>query len=255
MTSAVPQAEHVHVLLDPASVVAAYGRHRRRFAESVAALDGESLAAASRCDRWSVADVLRHGIDVDGWMHCIWAGRPLPFDNFDPLRTPDEFVMAGRAVSDAEVRDRYVTSAEEMAVEVETSGPDRWGVRAFSPLGPVPWWLSAMHVFYDSWVHERDALLPLQADVPAESDEVVPALTYTLAVIGVLSREPNDIVVAGVRLSSGAGPTVAEPQAGADPDAGLVDALSGRGPLDAALGDVDAESAHRLGVLSRYFTS
>ena len=256
MASAVPQSEYVKVILDPAPVMTAYARHRRRFASTVAGLDERALATPSRCERWTVADVLRHGIDVDGWMGCIWNDRPLPFGAFDPVRTPDEFVTAGRSTPDLAVRDRYVSSAETMAADVEASGPERWGLDARSPLGLVPWWLSALHVFYDSWVHERDALLPLDVTVAVEPDEVVPVLSYNLAVVGVFVPEPIDVVVAGVRLTTGGGaPTVTHPQADARPDADLVDALSGRGELETALVGVDPGTVHHLGALSRLFNS
>lgn len=256
MDSGVPQAEHVQLIVDPVKLMPAYARHRRRFAASVAALDEQALAAPSRCERWTVADVLRHGLDVDGWMDCIWSGRPLPFDSFDVVRTPDQFVSTGRSTPDAEVRDRFVASCEVMAAEVEGSDADRWGVDAFSPLGPVPWWLSTMHVFYDSWVHERDALLPLDVEVPVEEDEVVPVLAYNLALVGMFLAEPTDVVVAGVRLEAGSGgPTVVHPKDDARADPALVDALSGRGPLDVVLADCEPEVVHRLGALSRLFHS
>jgi uncharacterized protein (TIGR03083 family) len=252
MATAVPHAEHVQVLVDPAPMVAAYARHRRRFAASVRELDADALASPSRCSRWSVADVLRHGIDVDGWMHAIWGGRPLPFDAFDPVTTPDELVAAGRATPDLEVRDRFVDSAESMAAEVAASDADRWALPSLSPLGAVPWWMSALHVFYDSWVHERDALVPLDTTVPVVDEEAVPILAYCLAVAGVFISEPTDTVIAGVRLTTGGGePSVTRLVGDGRPDAGLIDALSGRGELDAALPGVEAEIVHRLGALSR----
>ena len=254
MAIEVPHAEHVQVLIDPAPMVTAYARHRRRFAASVRELDAEALAASSRCERWSVADVLRHGLDVDEWMHRIWSGQPLPFGAFDPVKTPDEFVTARRATPDLDVRDRFVDSAGSMAADVEASDAERWALPSFSPLGAVPWWMSALHVFYDSWVHERDALVPLGTTVPVVEDEAVPVLAYNLAVVGVFIQESTDTVVAGVHLTAGGGaPSVARPCEDARPDAELVDALSGRADLDAVLPGAEAEVVHRLGALSRLF--
>jgi hypothetical protein len=84
------------VHLDPAAALEGYARHRRRFAEEVATLDLAALEARSRCSEWSVADVLRHINDVDGWMDAIWSGRPPPFTAFDPNVTPRQWVEAGR---------------------------------------------------------------------------------------------------------------------------------------------------------------
>src|SRR5436309_10117493 len=173
--NAVPQSDHFRLALDPASVVTAYAAHRRRFASSVATLDERALRSPSRCSEWSVADVLRHGCDVDRWMRTIWAGD-LPFGAFDPRVTPHQEVVDGRSLPDAVVRDRFVASAEEMAGEVEGAGPDRWSLPSFSYAGVMPWWQSLLHVLWDSWVHERDALLPLGMQVAERDDEVKLAL-------------------------------------------------------------------------------
>jgi uncharacterized protein (TIGR03083 family) len=254
----VPQGDQVSVDLDPAAVVVAYARHRRRFGASVATLDERSLATQSRCSKWSVADVLRHGCDVDSWIQAVWTGKPLPFASFDPVVLPNEFVIAARSVPDLDVRDRYVVSSEMMAADVEGSDSTRWGLPAVTPIGFVPWWLSVLHVCYDSWLHERDVLLPLGVDVPVETEEALPVLAYTLALAGLVIAEPTDVVVAGVRLVVGSAPVRVSPSAsGLDPAADVghvIDALSGRGAVGDALADIDSEVAERLEGLTRFLT-
>ncbi len=253
----VPQGEQIRVDVDPASVLTAYARHRRRFADEVAALDKAALATQSRCSKWSVADVLRHGCDVDGWMQAIWTGQPLPFTSFDPVVTPHEFVLAGRKIPDTAARDRYTESAEVMATDVGDSAPERWGLRSISPLGVVPWWLSALHVFFDSWLHERDALLPLGVSPPVAPDEAEPILAYSLAIVGTLITEPTDVVIAGVRLVTGEEPSRATPIASdvaADVPT-IIDALLGRGSVEAALQGTDPDVVRRLSVLASLFQS
>jgi uncharacterized protein (TIGR03083 family) len=253
----VPQADHVRVELDPAPVLAAYAHHRRQFAADVQLLEEDALATPSRCAGWSVADVLRHCIDADGWIQAIWAGAPLPFDNFDPTRTPDEFVVAGRSVPDREVRDRYGSSADAVVADVVERRPERWDEPAFSPLGAVPWWLSTLHMFYDSWLHRRDVLLPLGQDPEAVIDETLPMMAYSLAIVGILSQGPTDAEVAGVRMVKGDGPVIVTAVDGHAADAAtqatIVDAISGRGSLDEALPGEDPALVHRLGVLARIF--
>lgn len=252
----VPQAERLHVELDPAAVAGAYAVHRRRFAREVAALDEDALRTQSRCSKWSVADVLRHGADVDEWMQAIWSGGRPPFTSFDPVLTPHEFVVAGRAMSDAEARDRYVRSAEVMASDVAGSGSERWGTTSVSPIGFVPWWMSMLHVFYDSWLHERDVFPPLGRTTPVEADEAVPVLAYSLALVGTLIAEPTDVVVAGVHLRAGEPPVVASPTGSTTlhPRIGeIIDALSGRGAITDALGPLAPDVAGRFGALARLF--
>jgi uncharacterized protein (TIGR03083 family) len=253
--AAIPQAQSLHVELDPTPILAAHARQRRRFAEEVGSLDATALATPSRCHKWTVADVLRHLCDVDSWMDDIWAGRVPPLEGFDPNITPHEFVVRGRAIADADVRDRFVASCEVMAADVEHSGPERWGNPSLSPLGAVPWWFSALHVFFDSWLHERDCLVPLGIGVPVEADEVTPVLTYIVGLAGLFAGEPFDTVVAGVRVNASAPPVVVTPVAALDGStdlAAMADALSGRGDIDAVLHGTEPAVVRRLGALARF---
>ncbi|HZQ84453.1 MAG TPA: maleylpyruvate isomerase N-terminal domain-containing protein [Acidimicrobiales bacterium] len=250
----VPQADHVTLDVDPAAALAAYAVHRRRFADEVSSLTDADLATASRCSKWTVADVLRHGCDVDAWMQAIWTGGPLPFTSFDPRTTPHDSVMAGRDVPDAEVRDRYVASAQLMADDVGTSGPERWGLPSLCPAGAVPWWMSALHVFFDSWVHERDAFLPLGRRVPAEPAETAPVLAWAVSLVGHVGTDPLDAEVGGVHVvrHGGVVTTSAAGAAGGDV-AAIIDAVSGRGAVEDALAGCDPAVVHRLGAMSRFF--
>jgi len=250
----VPQADHIRVDVDPAEALAAYARHRRRFAHEVRSLSDADLAAPSRCSKWTVADVLRHGCDVDAWMQAIWSGGPLPFSSFDPRTTPHESVVAGRARSDVEVRDRYVESAAVMADDVGGSGPDRWRLPSLCPAGVVPWWMSALHVFFDSWVHERDALVPLGRTVPVRADETSPVLAWAVSLVGHVGTDPLDAQVGGVRVVRHDG-VVSTHAADAAPGdvAAIIDAVSGRGSVEQALAGCDPAIVHRLGAMARFF--
>ena len=250
----VPQSETIHVELEPSRVVAAHARHLRRFAGEIAQLDGDVLKAQSRCDKWTVADVLRHLCDVDSWMLTLWSGGRPPFTSFDPNTTPHEFVLKRRDIADARVRDDFVASSEQLAAAVEAGGPERWGEPSISPVGFVPWWLSALHVFYDSWVHERDALLPIGVEPPVLDDEATPVLTYSLALAGTFGRNELDTVVGGVHLVAGRQPVVATPVGPLGSGAGaLIDAVNGRADLDEVLAGEDPEIIRRLGALARFF--
>jgi uncharacterized protein (TIGR03083 family) len=267
---AVPQSDHFRIELDPADVTAAYSRHRRRFASAVAPLDEAALRTPSRCSEWTVGDVLRHGCDVDRWIRSIWVGE-LPFAGFDPRVTPHESVIEARSVPDVEIRDLFVASTDEMATEVEGAGPDRWGLPSLSPAGVVPWWQSLLHVLFDSWLHERDVLLPLGLAPDERDDELAVVLSYSLAIVPHAGRllgrgQPVDASVCGIRVTAADGrPVLVAPAdpTGPAPEAVpvldghpplVIDALSGRGALDEVLTG-DREVIDRLGVLARFFTS
>jgi uncharacterized protein (TIGR03083 family) len=256
--SRVPQSEVVHVLLDPAETLTAYAAQLRRFADAVQGLDAEALAAPSRCTKWSVADVLRHLCDVKDWMYAMWSGEPPPFESFDAIITPHEFVLAGRAVPDLEVRGRFVASNTSLADDIASSGPERWAARGVSPLGIVPWWLSALHIFWDSWLHERDVFIPLGIEPPVNADEISAVSCYGLALAGTSLSEPIDVVIADIRLVAGTGPLSAEPGPSApSPDAPvIVDALAGRGTtVEDALRGHDDALVQALGSMARAFSA
>ena len=89
---------------------------------------------------------------------------------------------------------------------VDPSDRDRWSTTSISPLGFVPWWQSALHMLWDSWLHERDALIPIGTTVLIEADEVTPVLLYSLALAGTFCKGPADVEVVGARLVVGDGP-------------------------------------------------
>jgi uncharacterized protein (TIGR03083 family) len=268
-----PQAEHIRFIFDPGATLVVLAGQRRRFAATAAILSAEELAVPSRCEGWTVADVLRHLVWVDATMRKLWSGDESPVVGFDPRTTPDEAVRADRAVPDEEIRQRFLVSTEAMALELESAGPERFGAPSVSPAGRVPWWLSVMHVGWDSTIHERDVLGPLQRQVDPVPQETMASLAYSLVLASLFDRHgPLEVHIGPVRLSSGRGPAtvwVADDGAGGDDasrpsddgpavlDGDLVaavDALSGREPLAAALHG-DAAAIDRLGGLARFFTS
>ncbi len=207
----------------------------------------------SRCSEWSNADVLRHLGDVDGWLSAFWSGDPPPFTSFDPRTTPHEFVLQGRAMPDDDARDRFVASTRSMASDLEDTNPERWGLPSISPMGAVPWWLSDLHIFYDSWVHERDVFVPLGVEPPLEPDEATAVLVYSLGLVGARITEPTDVTICGVRLVTGDGPAVVTPVDAVGDCAAVIDALSGRGRLEDALPDEQPSVIETLGWLARLF--
>jgi uncharacterized protein (TIGR03083 family) len=268
----VPQADHIRFLFDPHTTLAALAGQRRRFAGAVATLSVEELASPSRCSEWTVADVLRHLVWVDSTMRRLWSGGSPPA-GFDPRTTPNESVRADRAVPDEEIRQRYLSSTDPMAVELESADDQRVGQPSLSPAGRVPWWMSAVHMGWDSTVHERDVLAPLGRPIEVVHAETVPSLAYSLVLASLFDRDdPFHVLMGPVRLSRDAGPVtgeeVARPDGGdgnslsvdgnvtvltGDPVA-TIDALCGRGSLSDTVSG-DATVIDRLGGLARFFAS
>jgi hypothetical protein len=74
-------------------------RQRRRLARTLATLEPERWSSLTRCERWSVQDVVMHLVGINQvWQLSIAGARAGPptrlFQNFDPAVTPAELVAA-----------------------------------------------------------------------------------------------------------------------------------------------------------------
>jgi len=250
---------------DPTAIAGPVVRQRRRFVEELGRLSDDQWAQASRCEGWSARDVIVHLDSTNTfWTFSLSAGRagePTRFlATFDPVASPAELVAAAGAKPPEEVLASFSASTEAFAQLVESFTDDEWTLVAESPPGHVSATALAHHALWDSWVHERDVLLPLGRTPAEEPDEVAACLRYAAALApglaltngvdatGTLALRATDpdlafvVEVDGrVTVRDGA-PTPADPidltLTGGAVD--LVEALSMRRPLDA---DVPADAA------------
>ena len=262
----------VDALLDDLADV--WSRHRRRLDDALGALDDDQWAAPTRCDAWSVAEVVNHLHTTDGfWAASLSAGRagtPSRFiEGFDPSATPDDLVQAMGDEPPAAVLARFRRGLAPLADVVASLDGDDWDRPAESPIGHAPIRLVLGHALWDSWLHERDILEPLGLAGAPDPGDVRGATLYALVVLGVQGgllgdpdpvgpglTEPVDVTLAfsdlpdapvrvqidtGVRLSPG-DPAAAIP-AGAALD--LVEIATGRRAGDLDLPDVLADQLAR----------
>jgi uncharacterized protein (TIGR03083 family) len=179
-------------------------RQRARFAAALAELSDEEWAAPSRCEGWSVQDVVAHLAGVNQfWALSVAAGRagePTRYlRTFDPVDTPAQMVAAERGKPPGAVLDGFVESNAALADAFAGVTAEDWSeVLAEAPPGHVSLRCIALHALWDSWVHERDVLLPLGREAAVEADEVVASLRY-VAALG-----PAFAVAAGPRGRTGA---------------------------------------------------
>ncbi len=160
-------------------------RQRRRLADVLRPLTDEQWAAPSRCEGWTVQDVVCHLIGTDGFWTLSFAaglkGEPTRFlAGFDPVATPAQMVGGMRSLTPAEVLAQFVekaTNLEEVLMQVEAS---QWGVLAEAPPGHLRLRVAALHALWDGWVHERDILIPLGLAPAEEADELDLVLRYAV---------------------------------------------------------------------------
>jgi uncharacterized protein (TIGR03083 family) len=231
-------------------------RQRRRFESMLGGLDADDWCSASRCEGWTVQDIVAHIVGVNAfWLASVSAGlagsptRVLV--GFDPVETPALMVAAMRELSPAEVLERLVASNDAFLGALGALPDAGWAAMAEAPPGHLPIRLVAQHALWDCWVHERDVALPLGLVPPAEPDEVGSSLRYAgalspafavqsgLACQGVYALEATD---PSVHVVLDVGESVAVRDGLVPPGAPclqgdavkLVEALSLRAPLPAS---------------------
>jgi len=167
-------------------------RQRRRLQDALATLTEDQWKRPSRCEGWSVQDVVAHLVGTNSfWTMSIRAGlagsptRVLAA--FDPVSTPAVMVAPMRALRPAETFEQFAETNQSLFDAVESLDDAGWSTAAESPAGHVPIRLAANHALWDAWVHERDILLPLSMVPVEEPDEVVSCLRYVAAVAPVLA--------------------------------------------------------------------
>lgn len=187
----------------PSGVLAPTARQWRRFVDVLSAFDEAQWSHPSRCEGWSNRDVIVHLESAAAfWGFSVVQGvngEPTRFlATFDPVASPAAMVRDARDRSSAEVLERFVRSTEGFLSVLEGLDESDWESLAESPPGHVTVASLAHHALWDSWVHERDVLIPLGVDPVVEADEVVACLRYAAALSPAFAV--NNGAVGGGRL-------------------------------------------------------
>jgi uncharacterized protein (TIGR03083 family) len=175
------------IVLDgpPSAVLEPVVRQRRRLVAALGRLDDDQWGRPTRCEGWDARDVIVHLDSTNSfWSFSIGAGvagTPTTFlSTFDPVASPATLV-ADNTEPPAVVLERFAASTEALVTQLESLDDDGWRALAEAPPGHVTVAALAHHALWDSWVHERDILLPLGIDQTIEADEVAASLAYAAA--------------------------------------------------------------------------
>ena len=239
----------------PAAIAGPLIRQRRRLATALASFTDEQWSHPSRCAGWSNRDVIVHLDSTNTfWSMSIAAGvhgEPTRFlATFDPVASPAQLVAGSGDVSTGEVLARFVASTDALVGLCSSLDHASWSAAAEAPPGHVSVSAVAHHALWDSWVHERDVLVPLGLAPEPEADEVAACLRYVAAlgpalalnrgaagsgVLAIDATGPDVVVVVDigeevvVRAGAAGAPTVELRLAGDAVE--LLEALSVRRPL------------------------
>lgn len=161
-------------------------RQRWRLQATLEALAPDDWAGPTRCDEWSVQDVVAHLVGVNAfWQASVQAGlagaptRLLV--GFDPAVTPGLMVDAMRELAPADVLEQFVASNDGLLALFDSLDDEQWMTVAETPPGHVAIRVVAHHALWDCWIHERDIALPLGVTPPVEPDELRSSLRYVSA--------------------------------------------------------------------------
>lgn len=170
----------------PADQLAPVVRQLRRMADMLAGFGETEWSAATRCEGWTVQDVISHLVSVNTfWKMSVLAGlagAPTQvLQSFDPAATPPLLVEPMRALPPSEVFEQFVASVDAYVATLTDLDEAGWATTAESPAGHVPIRLLAAHGLWDAWVHERDIALPLGLTPPELTDEILASLRYAAA--------------------------------------------------------------------------
>jgi uncharacterized protein (TIGR03083 family) len=254
---------------DPGHLLDVFEEQRQRFVTVLRGFGPGDWAAPTRCTDWSAHDVVRHL--CDGNMKAAAIGsddRTLDLTTgYDPRITPREWLTASAGESPDATLSRFVaTTGERLSRDrARLARGMRFDVRM--PYGPVDWTVRVLHGFWDSWLHERDVLLARGADHPTGRDATVYAAAYGLFIAAAVAAAFGDPVQerlalggdggGGFDLDSRGGVTLTvTPSIAAGPPAPQVtDALAGRPPAAAVLGDLPPSSRAALLHMANFFNT
>lgn len=182
----------------PADICGPAVRQRRRLAATLATFTEEQWSHPSRCAGWTNRDVIVHLDSTNAfWSFSIASGvggAPTQFlATFDPVASPAALVDGAADVSSSEVLTKFTASTEAFAEQLVALDTDGWSALAEAPPGHISVSALVHHALWDSWVHERDILLPLGIAPAVEDDEVAACLRYGAALGPALARTRGDV--------------------------------------------------------------
>lgn len=180
----------------PGAIATPSIRQRERLLDALATLSDEQWNTPSRCEGWTVRDCMVHLESTNGfWEMSIragLAGTPTEFlASFDPAASPAAMVDASE-LSPSEVLDKMRASARSLNDLLGSLTDEDWETLAEAPPGHITVSAVTHHALWDSWIHERDVLLPLGLDVAEEPDEIESCLRYASALAPAFSVVMDD---------------------------------------------------------------
>jgi uncharacterized protein (TIGR03083 family) len=255
--------------LDPEHLLEVFGDQRRRFAAVLQGFGPGDWAAPTRCADWSAHEVVRHLCDCNARIAAAGPDdRTLDLTaGFDPRTTPNGWLTASAGEAPEATFSRFVATTEELlaVLRARLAQGRKFDVRL--PYGPMDWTVVVLHGFWDSWLHERDVLLPRGTHHPADGDATAYAAAYGVFIAAAVASMLGDPVRQKLTLGGDGGGvfdldsrgavtlTVTRAATAGAPAAQVTDALAGRIPAIAVLGELPSSTRAALFHLADFFNN
>jgi hypothetical protein len=113
---------------------------------------------------------------------------------YDPRITPREWLTTSAGESPDATLSRFLATTEKRRAldRARLAEGARFNVRM--PYGQVDWTVRVLHGLWDSWLHERDVLLPQGIEHPTDGDATVYATAYGLFIAAAVASVFGDPV-------------------------------------------------------------
>jgi hypothetical protein len=257
------------VASDPDALISVLASHHERVLDAWRAFTTDEWSRPSRNAQWSVHDTARHVADAmeQGASLVEGANGSDRLEDFDPRSTPLEWLEASDRESPADTCARYETAAGRFRDVVRSrlaSGDD---ARSTTVYGDAHWTMNIVHILWDSWIHERDVLLPLGREQMCSAEEErlvglygvfmagVPSKLFARDLTAIVDLRGHDLVTLDLRCD-GRQLTCEEAPGGHSEASGdhgpAIDALSGRG---LSVADALPGAPGELALLAAYLNS
>jgi uncharacterized protein (TIGR03083 family) len=255
--------------LDPGRLLEVFGRQRQRFAAVLQGFGPGDWAAPTRCADWSAHHVVRHLCDGNAIMKA-WATGSGALDvtaGFDPRITPRTWPVLSAGGSPGATLSRFLASTDDLLILLRDRLARGHSFDIRLPYSPMAWTVGILHAFWDSWLHERDVLLAHGRGHPTDGDATRYAAAYGLFIATAVACMYGDRVHETLTLGGDGGGvfdldsrravtlTVTPATIAGPPAAQVTDALAGRAPVAAVLGDLPASSCAAVSRMADFFNT
>ena len=186
---------------------------------------------------------------------------------FDPRVTPRQWPTVSADESPDATFRRFLTTTERMLGQLRAWLTQDRRFDVHLPYGLMDWTVLALHAHWDSWLHERDVLLPQDRQHPTGDDATFYATAYGLFIAAAVAPMFGDQVQEKLTLGGDGGGIFDVESRGATtlavirmftagpPAAQVTDALAGRPAGAAGLSGLPAGSRTALLRMADFFNS